>query len=245
MGFATDKVCVLYFSLFKIAHRYCGAFAEKESKQIRSDIACMRDTMQAALAASLLRGAEYTTLQTIIHEKFLPLDLCCDLLDHGVASVEFDNTMKKLQALAHEQPIDAAPLASLIETFLGLKGVSKYAARKKTTVLPRKSHTVHTTPPPPAAKGHTQQHTVPPAAASVTPGSGAKRRGSMFDYFMHGGHTPEPTSTPIVSSTATVATQPSNNNSTASAAASIEEDDEEDEDVVEMRLAQQLSLIHI
>lgn len=239
VGFATDKVCVLYLSLFKIAHRYGGAFAEKESKQIRADIACMRDTMQAALAASLLRGAEYTVLQTTIHEKFLPLDLCCDLLDHGVASVEFDNTMKKLQALAHEQPIDAAPLASLIETFLGLKGVSKYAARKKTTVLPRKSHTTHTTPPPPAAKGHTQQHTVPPPpAASVTPGSGVKRRGSMFDYFLHGGHTPEPTSTPIVSPTATVATQPSNNNSTASAA-SIEED-EEDEDVVEMRLAQQM-----
>jgi hypothetical protein len=248
VSLATDKVYIIYLSVFKIAHRYGGAFGWREREQIRHDIASMRHALRSAMEASPHASAEYKDQLLAIDEKFVPLDLCCDLLEHDLASVAFDSTMKKLQSLAEKHPLDASALASLIETFLGLKGVSKYASRKR--AAPRKSEGGATLQAAaaqaaanPTAGSQGQAH--PTVAA--TPATAAKRRGSMFDYFMHGGHatqTPEPVASASVHGDPT----PPHTVPVTSVAHGVEpptpptpaEADVDEDDEAEMRKAQQL-----
>lgn len=198
VSLCADKMYVVYLSLFKIAHRYGGAFEAKERAQIRADIEAIRSGFQAALEDGPPNSAEYRKFSGIIKEKFVPLDYCCDLLRDDLGTAAFDETMRKLQAFSEKNATDAAALASMIETCLGLKGVSKYSTRRK--AAPRKSDAGV---PARAPAGATP---VIAAAAPITPASAAKateaaphpavnpapakRRGSMFDYFTgHGHHT--------------------------------------------------------
>jgi hypothetical protein len=198
VAYAADKMNVFYLSLFKIAHRYGASFGMRELCQARADIATITLALQTAMNANPDNTPEYIQRKQNIADLFLPLQLCCDLLEHDLASPPFDASMKLLQAYAEAHPHDAAAMASLIETFLGLKGVSKYTTRKK--AMPRRSE-VSSAATAAAAAAATSAHPMPPAAPSprdphspapaspVPPGLPAgqpvKRRASMFGFFAH------------------------------------------------------------
>lgn len=260
VSLCADKMYVVYLSLFKIAHRFGGAFGATERTQIRADIESMRSGFQAALDDSARDTTEYRKFSFTIKNKFIPLDYCCDLLKDELGTAAFDETMKKLQDISEKNPTDSAALASMIETCLGLKGVSKYSTRRKVT--PRKSETAG--PRTPVTANPAQAPITPapvtkapaPAASAPTPPhpqapAPARRRGSMFDYFTghhaddHPAPPPAAPTAPTVTITAAATPIPADSTHSAGrdspatpAAAEIDQEDEDDE--AELRMAQQL-----
>jgi len=246
VGLAAEKMYILYLSIFKIAQRYGAVFGTREVKQIREDVKSMQIGLLAALEVSARDTPEYKEVAHSVQERFVTVEQCCELFEHDIASHEFEATMKKIITMSEKRPGDAAGLASLMETVLGLKGVAKYslaAPRKKEKAAPRGSITNSNVPPPAAPRGSI--HAAVPAAAPgpVTPAPAIKRRGSMFDTFF--GHSPEGQappqprkSLPTPEEGARLA-QKALEESAAEAEAAAERDEEEEEQEM-LRMAAQM-----
>jgi len=142
VSLTAEKVFILYLSLFKSAHQAGAVFDSREITQIREDITAMKDGLLNALEKSPSESDQYLKTAHAIVGRFAVLDSCCELFECDIASQQLDTVMKQLVHTAERTPVDAAGMAGLLETCLGLKGVLRYTARTlhaSRTATPRAS----------------------------------------------------------------------------------------------------------